>query len=136
METSIDIKDQIKTFEDALAKVGETAESFAARTTLDSPDEVAYKKIKVIANALNQGWKPDWKNLDEYKYYPWFDFEDDRGSGLGLSYDDCVCAYSGSGVGSRLCYKTRSLASYAGQQFAAIYAEMMVIKSEKEEKTE
>jgi hypothetical protein len=87
----MDIIEKIKTFEDALAKVPVKRQaSFDARTTNDSPDEVAYKKIKIIANALNEGWKPDWKNSDEYKYYPWFDFEDDRGSGLGLSYLDYV----------------------------------------------
>ncbi len=132
METKIDIKEQIKTFDDALAKVGETVEAFAARTALDAPDEVAYKKIKVIANALNQGWKPNWKDSNEYKYYPWFDFEDDNGSGLGLSYFGFVGGYSVSIVGSRLCYKTRSLAIYAGEQFAELYAQMMVIKEGEE----
>lgn len=132
----MDITTKIKTFEDALAATGETQASFDARTVNDSPDEIAYKKIKIIAIALNEGWRPDWKNDDEYKYYPWFDFEDDRGSGLGLSYD--VCGYDGSYsyVGSRLCFKTRSLAEYAGKQFAGIYAAMMVIPAEQEEKAE
>ena len=128
METQVDIKDQIKTFEDALNKVGETVESFNARTALDSPDEVAYKKLKIVAKALNQGWEPNWKNDDEWKYYPWFDFEDDKGSGLGLSYDVCDCDVSFSSVGSRLCFKTRGLAEYAGRQFVELYAQMMVIQ--------
>lgn len=123
----MDITQKIKTFEDALAASGETQESFNARTVNDSPDEIAYKKIKVVTIALNEGWRADWKNSDEYKYYPWFDFEDDRGSGLGLSYVGCVYVGSGSDVGSRLCFKTRGLAAYAGEQFASLYAQMMVI---------
>lgn len=126
----MDITEKIKIFEDALKATGETQLSFDARTVNDSPDEIAYKKIKVIAIALNDGWKPNWKNDDEYKYYPWFYFEDDGGSGLGLSCDDCGHGGSSSVVGSRLCYKTRWLAEYAGKQFASIYAAMMVIQEE------
>lgn len=122
----MDITEKIKTFEDALKATGETQSSFDARTVNDSTDEIAYKKIKVIAIALNDGWKPNWKNDDEYKYYPWFDFEDD--GGLGLSCLDYDRDFSTSAVGSRLCYKTRGLAEYAGKQFASIYAAMMVIQ--------
>ncbi len=132
----MDITQKIKTFEDALAATGESQESFDSRTVNDSPDEIAYKKIKVIANALNEGWLPDWQDSDENKYYPWFDFEDDHGSGLGLSYHDCDYGRSLSYVGSRLCFKTRGLAVYAGQQFTSIYADMMVIKAKPEEKAE
>ena len=31
-------------------------------------DEIARRKLETIAAALNEGWKPDWNNTDQYKY--------------------------------------------------------------------
>ena len=89
----------------------------------------AHYKLVIIAQALNDGWEPDWTNYDEYKYYPWFVVEEkSSGPGLGLSY--IVYAYAGSfaDVGSRLCYRTRELARYAGTQFKDLYEEYFLIK--------
>jgi phage pi2 protein 07 len=80
-----------------------------------------YKLIK-LAQALNEGWKPNWNNSSEYKYYPWF-----KGSGSGLSFGDYVYSGSLTSVGSRLCFKTRELAEYAGKQFTAIYSEFLTL---------
>lgn len=85
---------------------------------------VAHAKLVIIAEALNEGWKPDWTNSDQYKYYPWFDME----SGSGLSFGGCVCDDSVSGVGSRLCFKTKELAEYAGKQFVLLYTQYFVLK--------
>lgn len=115
------IMDKVKTFEDACKLMKLTPAKVTSST--DTKDEAAYKKLKVIAAALNQGWKPDWKNTSEYKYYPWFKMQ--PASGLGLSYGDCGCTFSDSIVGSRLCFKSQELAVYAGKQFTAIYSDYM-----------
>ena len=36
------------------------------------PDEIARRKLETITEALNEGWRPDWNNTNEYKYFPWF----------------------------------------------------------------
>jgi hypothetical protein len=75
------VTDRVKTFEDACAEVGEdpTDENFSEGTV----DEIAYKKIKVIVRALNEGWKPDWNNSNQYKWYPWFYLNEPSGFRFG-----------------------------------------------------
>mgnify|MGYP006921420375 CR=1 FL=1 len=68
---------------------------------------IAHYKLVIIAQALNDGWKPDWDNNNEYKYYPYFDME--KGFSFCI-YDDF---YTHSSTGSRLCFKNRELAQYA-----------------------
>jgi hypothetical protein len=116
------IMDQVKTFEDACKVLGVRPGEVINGT--EDTDEAAYKKIKVIVRALNEGWKPDWTNDDEYKYYPWFNLS----SGSGLSYGDYVDRYSISSVGSRLCFKSSELAEYAGKQFIDLYTDYFIIK--------
>lgn len=84
---------------------------------------VAHTKLVIIAEALNEGWKPNWQDSNEPKYWPWFDM-----SGSGLSFFVCVFYYSHSGVGSRLCFKSRELAEYAGKQFIKLYEESWLLK--------
>ncbi|MCS3134819.1 hypothetical protein NXW30_22015 [Phocaeicola vulgatus] len=33
---------------------------------------LAYHKLTVITRALNNGWKPNWDDQNEWKYYPLF----------------------------------------------------------------
>ena len=69
-----DITDRIKTLEDALAAIGtpegEIKDFFKKFENLGK-DVVAYMKLKVIIEALNDGWKPTFKD-GEWRYYPWF----------------------------------------------------------------
>jgi hypothetical protein len=119
------ITDRIKTFEDACNELGiQKAELTAAgEIEADFISVAAYQKLIIIARALNEGWTPNWKDIDEYKYYPWFDLS----SGSGLSYDVFVGQRSSSDVGSRLCFKSGELAEYAGKQFIELYKEFFLI---------
>ena len=112
---------RVKTFADACVECGTTENEFNEKFLslgLDA-DTVAYEKIKIIAKALNEGWIPDWK--DGNKYYPYF-----NAAPFGFSATFCDHWTSTTGSGSRLCYKSRELAEYAGKQFAEIYKEMMI----------
>lgn len=113
------ITDRVKTFEDACERLGIKYDEMCGLTT----DETAYRKLKIICRALNQGWTPDWSNANEYKWYPWFKFK----AGFGFSYP--YPGYDGtvSVVGSRLCFKTEELAAYAGKQFEAIYNDFLTL---------
>ena len=76
-----DITERVKTFEDALEVLGEVHCFVSEYNTLVnsglihslSPDFVAYLKLRIITAALNEGWEPQF-TVDEYRYYPWFDF--------------------------------------------------------------
>jgi hypothetical protein len=115
------VTEVVKTFEDACEVLGLDPEEVLPEVAgLDADDNkaiTAVTKLIIIARALNQGWVPDWKNSNEPKWHPYFNME----SGSGLSFVDCGDWFSGSDVGSRLCFKTRELAEYAAKQFTDIY---------------
>lgn len=114
------IKDRVKTFDDALRI---SKENFLTSSE-PTKDEIAYRKLKIIAEVLNEGWKPDWSNCNEYKYYPYFEA---KKSGFGFSGTYCAYWSTGTTVGSRLCFKTRELAIYAGKQFEDIYNDFLTL---------
>lgn len=130
--------EQIKTFEDACKIKGYDPEKVLPDVSpYPEPHKkalTAVAKLIIINEALNhvdnnnQDWKPDWNNYDEDKYYPWFDLEkteDTNPSGFrlyGVDYD-----YDGSGVGSRLVYRTRKLAEYTAKQFEGLYRDFMIL---------
>lgn len=111
------------------------------------PDEIAYIKLKAIAKVLNEGWEPQF-TTDEYRYFPWFYLytqedidemtEDERSrvvlrsSNYAFALGGVAFAYAGfdssnahAYYGSRLAFKTRELAIYAGQQFVDIWADFV-----------
>ena len=74
------VTERIKTFEDACNELGEenvlvqayrTAEFNTSGNQNDVSDVVAYLKLRVISEALNEGWEPQF-TTDEYRHYPWF----------------------------------------------------------------
>jgi hypothetical protein len=112
----------IKTFEDACIdqKIGHGAAYF----TEGSTDEIAYKKLKVVIRAINQGWIPDWNNTDQYKWWPWFVLS----SGFGFSRSDYGYGRTSTLVGSRLCFESEEKSNYAAKQFIDLYEEFITIK--------
>lgn len=123
-----DITKRVKTYADACAVLGIEPMNEAVLVKLGfTNDEIAYRKLKTIAEALNEGWRPDWANTNEYKYWPWFVY-DTASAGFSCAYTTYAASHSTALFGSRLCYKTRELAAYAGRQFAGLYNEFLLIK--------
>ena len=121
---------RIKTFEEACTALGiqPAVPDVSALPEKHQKAIVAHYKLVIIAEALNEGWKPDWDDTDEYKYYPWFDMEgQDKVAGSGLSCHDYDYDRSYSPVGSRLCFKSRDLAQYAGKEFEQLYADYFLL---------
>ena len=110
-------------------------------------DVLTYLKLRIITAALNEGWEPQFTE-DECRYYPWFEFftqselnemsDDEKGRVVGrasyssnavggLAYANANYASSVSvgSYGSRLAFKTRELAEYAGRQFVELYADFV-----------
>jgi hypothetical protein len=112
------ITDRVKSYEDALEVLGRKAPDFSNLTL----DEVCYIKLKTVIKALNESWTPDWNNGSEQKWYNWF-YMDAPGFRCYDASFDCT----DSGVGSRLCFRTRELAEYAAKQFLDLYRGYMII---------
>ncbi len=117
----LSVKERVKTFNDACAELGVNFQPNPA----DTPDEVAYKQLKIIVRALNEGWEPDFSNSSEYKWYPFFDVY----PGFGFSASNADCTRATTDVGARLCFKSEDLAIYAAKQFTSIYQEYLTIKT-------
>lgn len=146
-----DITERVKTFADAVAILGSSNKSVvnyhALRKVTSAKDILAFAKLRVIVEALNEGWRPTFSE-DEHRYYLWFriyskdefdnldEYSKNRCSVVGRSYgnsnavDSFVCArvYDASlsfyaQSSSRLAFKTRELAEYCGEQFIDIWAD-------------
>ena len=111
------ITDRIKTFEDACNELCIDPEKVFNDS--DSVDDKAYKKLKVIVMAINEGWEPDFNDMNQRKWFPYFT----RSSGFGFSTSDYYFALSYSLVGSRLYLETEEKAIYVANQFLNIYEE-------------
>jgi len=109
--------DEIKTFEDACDELGLTQEDLLNIRNADTPDEVAYKKLKVVIKAINQGWIPDYNDTGQCKWWPYFNLS----SGFGFSCSDCSYVSTDTCVGSRLCFESEEKASYTAKQFIDLY---------------
>ena len=155
------VTERIKTFDDACNELGEenvlvqayrTAEFNTSGNQSDVSDVVAYLKLRVIAEALNEGWKPQFTTY-EHRWHPWFYIctqeEIDRmdeekkkklwlfgGSssdgalcGLAATRSDVGWTYSAATVSARLAVKSEALAKYFGQQFIDIWADYITLSS-------
>lgn len=118
------VTERIKSIEDILRDNGWDQERFDEWSSDMEEDERSYVLLKFLAKSLNEGWEPDWNDHSEYKYYPWFEM----GGSSGFRFGVYVTWLSLSHVGSRLCFKTRELAQYAGKQFIDVYKQFMIIK--------
>lgn len=118
------IMDRVKTFEDALKETGrpDVPDFSCLPSDMRKYFEAQYKML-VITEALNKGWKPDWDNDNEYKYYTWFTMSPSSVAFNASNYDYSF-AYAGSG--SRLKFKTSELAKYAAEQFIDIWKDIQI----------
>lgn len=120
------ITDKIKGFADILSISGIDSKTFDLRPG-ETQDELAHRKIKLIAQVYNEGTVLDAGNTGQYKYYPWFEIVKDasKPSGFGLSCHDYVYWSTDTDVGSRLCFKSGALAADAGKKFLDIYEQYL-----------
>ncbi len=123
-----DIRERIKSFDDVLKEVGILPgfkKEFEKSLEGLSKDEKAYKRLKLVVSTLNEGWLPDWNDSSQVKYYPVFDMRSSASG--GFSYDDYDGWNAHSSVGSRLCFKSKELAEYAGKTFTDIYKDFLTL---------
>lgn len=123
------ITDRVKSFEDACQVLGISTNVPEVKGLPRKHQKaiIANYKLIVIAEALNEGWKPNWQDSDEYKYYPWFDMSNP--AGVGFSYTDNAASYTAAYLGSRLCLKNRELAIYFGQTFTDLFNDSLLLNA-------
>lgn len=149
------ITERIKTFEDAVEELGDwhplvTEYKLIAGAFDVTNDLLAYLKLRIICEALNEGWKATFIE-DECRYYPWFRINtpeeykelssnekkecrvlfpsDNNTYSDSLVYVNSY--YTGSvsggynGGSAWLALKTRELAEYCGKQFIDIWCDYL-----------
>lgn len=123
------ITDRVKSFEDACQVLGISTNVPEVKGLPRKHQKaiIANYKLIVIAEALNEGWKPNWQDSDEYKYYPWFDMSNPAGVGYSSTYYTASRTYAS--IGSRLCLKNRELAIYFGQTFTDLFNDSLLLNA-------
>ncbi len=112
----------IKTFEDACKATGIDPEAINLPGLLDHV--LAYSQLTIIVKAINDGWTPDWSNINQAKWFPWFRVLP-SGSGFSGSCSDSYCV--STAASSCLCFKTKKGCDYARKQFEATYKRYLLI---------
>lgn len=123
------ITDRVKSFEDACQVLGISTNVPEVKGLPRKHQKaiIANYKLIVIAEALNEGWKPNWQDSDEYKYYPWFDMSNPAGVCCSSTYHTASAA--SASFGSRLCLKNRELAIYFGQTFTDLFNDSLLLNA-------
>ncbi len=158
--STLPVTERIKTLDDAVSELGEDNPAVKAyrsikygyaisETDPETADIMAYAALRVIVEALNEGWKPQFTK-GEWRWYAWYDLvspeqiedmsEEEKcrvvgrasyyaGANGGLVYSNAnvVSAYSFTSFGSRLAFKNEELAEYAAKQFGEIFADFCFI---------
>lgn len=122
------IIERIKTFEDAVNELNNQDANnpllleYAAITAITNSclkinctkDLLAYLKLRIITAVLNEGWEPQFTE-DEERWYPYYSAHSSS------NYAHCEASSLYTDFSSRLYFKSRDLAEYAGQQFINLY---------------
>ena len=87
---------------------------------------IALNELFTIAQAWNKedGFVPDFSNKNQYKYFPWFTYNDD--AGFVCAYTNYTATDADASFGSRLCFKSKSRAEQFGKQFAHLYNKVFI----------
>jgi hypothetical protein len=116
-----------KTFDDLCRACGTTEKEFEEKwknIPVDS-QTVSFQRMKILSDAINQGWTPDHFNTDQYKWFPYFKVSS---SGFGFSTSYYYCGLAATRVGSRLCFETEEKSNYAGRQFTQLFQDFITGK--------
>lgn len=156
------VTERVKTFEDALEELGPEHEAVKSYQDIDwklgkgQEDIKAYLKLRVITDALNEGWRPEFIQ-GERRWYAWYDLisqedydalsDEEKSRCVGRSYVYAFAngglvfsvayyasSHSNTAVSARLAFKSDKLAEYAAKQFIEIYADFCFRPKQNKEK--
>ena len=102
---------------DKIFKFNNTTEKDFNKKWENFEDHEKYGALeKMIVNYYNKGEKPNWENINQYKYYPWFTMREDN-----FRYGDYGAWYSGPSASSRLAYLRKEDMLEAVELYIDIY---------------
>lgn len=150
LKEALPVTDRVKTFEDACHESGIDPEQYMSKYEDEPADVIAYMKLRVICKALNDGWTPQFVKVG-WRYFPYFRLysseeisrmsKEEKSRVVYRSYDSANAnggvshAYAGydsayvfANIGSRLAFKTKELAEYAGKQFIDLWTDFCLTK--------
>lgn len=89
---------------------------------------VALNKLFTIAEAWNKadGFVPDFADRSQWKYFPWFRY-DDESAGFVYALTHGTASAADAIFGSRLCFKSESRAMEFGKKFTDLYNEVFLL---------
>lgn len=146
------VTDRIKTFNDALIELGPNhplvKEYNVINNNKTTYNTKLYSQLCVITAALNEGWRPKFVE-GEKRYFPYFrlysseeisqmskeeksrvvyrsDSHAYASGGVSFANADYDSAYVDAAIGSRLSFKARWIANYAGKQFLELYEDYLL----------
>lgn len=135
------IKDKVKTFMDAVEILGRNNQTVKNYYDMEykkcNKDTIAFTKLKIITEALNEGWKPKY-DIMEGGYYTSFDIiseyeyerlkENEKKESMVFNRPDDKVIFalvssklSVSCESYKLSLRSRDLAEYCGKQFMDIW---------------
>ena len=117
---------EINTFEQALDFL---CEECAPGTDVKHEKALsALEMLFVISQAWNKGdgFVPDFSNENQYKYFPWFEYNKDT-AGFVCTSTGWTVAPATAAVGSRLCFATRERAFDFGKKFESLYNDFLLL---------
>jgi hypothetical protein len=121
------ITERVTSYEDAYDLADSRTRQECEIFQTDTQDIVAYKKLKLIIRVINEEWIPDFTNMNQQKWYPWFKVLS-SGSGFGFSFSGYGYGRSCAHVGSRLCFENKEKCNYVAEHFIELYNQFLLTK--------
>lgn len=84
----------------------------------------AFEKLEMMVDTLNEGWKPNYADSSEQKWFPIFEYK----PGSGWLLYDYGHERTFARVGARLVFKSRDLAEHAVKHFMDEYIDFLTKK--------
>ena len=89
----------------------------------------ALNKLFTIAEAWNKAdnFIPDFSNRNQYKYFPWFMYNDNA-AGFVYAHTYSAASCASAHIGSRLCFSTSDRAEQFGKQFIDLWNDFLLFR--------
>ena len=114
----------ITSVEKAFERVGKDYEMFLEQHIFLTRDVIAFLEMKVVYEAINDGWMVDWSDSNQRKWFPCMEYKGCSGFSFGVSH--CTYYRSDAGLGVRLCTDNSKKAEFIGRTFIKQYNMMML----------
>lgn len=127
--TPDEINVKVDSFESALEYLGrENNACICGIPEKHAKAMIAMYKLITIAEAWNKAdnFIPDFSNCNQYKYFPWFVYND-KAAGFVYAGTNYTASLAYADFGSRLCFKTDERARQFGKQFIDLWNDLLYL---------